>query len=139
VTPSTNESQSPRSGYKRLRIAFIACFTAFCLAVCYVLLSAPLMLYAACHPGNSTAEMVEAYLQPLLWTDELLTPDFEATDGEYKEPLHAKMLDCYYGLWGSGVEDYYFVLRLKRYLESFMESMEQDTPFLGADGPNSDL
>lgn len=131
MNSATDESGSRRSGHNRLRIVLLVCFIAICLVVLYVLLSAPLLWYSVHHPGSSTAEMVEAYMQPLIWSY-----DFEATDGEYKEPLHAKVLDFYYGLWGSTVENRYLSLRLKRYLQSFSESMEEETPFLGEEGPD---
>lgn len=129
MSSTTDESESPRSGFRRLRIALIAIGVAFCLAVFYVLLSAPLLLYSAHHPGGSAVGIVEAYMQPLMWADKALNP----------EPLHSKILNGYYGLWGSEVEQHYYVLHLMRYLESARESMEESTPFLGADGPDSPI
>lgn len=139
MSSATVESETRRSGHKCLRIALKFCFAAFCLVIFYVLLSAPLMLYAAHHPLSSSSHLVEDYLQPLLSVDELLTPDLTATGSEYQEPFHSQALYWYYGLWGSSVEQGYTSLRMKRWVQSFTESMEEEAPFLGTDGPDSPI
>lgn len=97
-------------------MAVVACVVAFCLAVFYVLLSAPLLLYAARHPGSSAAEMVDVYVQPLIWADDALAPEIEWDSSEpvpdteiipvgshpsllREEPIHRKILFRYYDLW----------------------------------------
>lgn len=133
MSSTTDESESPRSGCRRLRIALIGCFAAFCLAVFYVLLSAPLLLYAVHHPGSSSAQMVDTCMRPLLWLDDLLTPDLKSRDAEYREPLHAKVLNLYYGLWGSDVEGKFKRLQFVNWLnsdeaENLLKSLEESSP-----------
>ena len=138
MNSATDESESQRTGHKRVRFALIACFVVFCLAVFYVLLSAPLLLYSAKHPGGSTAQLVDIYMQPLLWGDDL-PPTGEPEFAEYEEPLRTRVLYKYYRLWGSEVEMEYTNLRMNRFFDALMESLDEETPFLGADGPGSGI
>lgn len=74
-------------------------------------------------------------MQPLLWE---MTPGYtEVVDGENLKPLRANALKGYYRLWGRDVQQQYYLLGFFRRVEILTESMEQQTPFLGADGPDS--
>ena len=135
MSSTTDVSVSQRSGHQRLRIAIIACIIALCLVVCYVLLSAPLMLYAVHHPGSSSAELVESYMEPLLWVDEFLTPDPTENAVPFQDPLHREVLRSYYRAWGSEVEEEYEQFLINRWLNSTLESMQEAAPQLGTEGP----
>lgn len=104
MSSAVDESASQQLRRRRIRLVSIVCSVMLCLAAFYVLLSAPLLVYASRHVGSSIAGVVNGYMQPLVWADDLLTPEFSKTPplppAFYADSFHRKGLYWYYGLWG---------------------------------------